>query len=113
MSTTFQRRRIVAVLGEGDAPASFVIEGMLTVVVDGNEFVKPHTQPATAEEVAQLFGDGHTAQIAIFADLTSRMTAQSAELNETRRKLDVAERKLASIKEADSAYDTQVKPLLQ
>lgn len=113
MSSTFQRRRVVAVLGEGDAPASFAVEGMLTVVVDGNEFNKQHTQPATAEEVAQLFGDGHTAQLAIIADLTSRMTAQAVELDETKQKLGAAERKLASIKEADNAYDTQVKPLLQ
>lgn len=113
MSSSFQRRRIVAVLGEGDAPASFAVEGMLTVVVEGNEFTKPHTQPATAEEVAQLFGDGHTAQLAIIADLTSRMTAQSAELEETKQKLAAAEQKLAQIKAADSTYDTTVKPLLQ
>jgi len=84
LTTDFQKRRIIATLGERDAVASFDVEGLLTVKNDNVEIVsKIDHRPATVEEVATIFGAGHSAQLDNIGMLTARMAEQKAESDAT------------------------------
>lgn len=96
----FQKRRIVCVLGERDAPASFMVEGVLAVKIGEEEITKPHTRPATAEEVRQIFGDGHAQQLVNIDMLTQRMAEQQQE---------AAAQQQASAKETRELHDALAK----
>src|SRR5690242_3869244 len=99
----FVVRRTVCVHGEGGAPSHFVVEGIATWSDDNGEEIisKPETRPATPEEVAQIFGDGHVAQLANIDALTQRMADQAAAKDKDRADaLGIANKQYAELKEA-------------
>lgn len=101
----FQKRRVVCVLGERDAPASFTVEGVLVVKIGEEEITKPHTRPATAEEVRQIFGDGHTQQLANIDMLTGRMAELQEEARAHQVRAENLDQRLKALVELDKEYD--------
>src|SRR5690242_2491987 len=78
----FERRELVTVLGEKEAPSRHYFRGDWIVLGDDGAalFRKPAEQDLTAEEVTRFLGEGYVANQAIIADLTQRMADQRTAL---------------------------------